>query len=71
MGKEEIKKNYLEKIKKFRHYNQNYYDKNKSLVADAEFDNLKVEILDLEKKYKFLKNPYQVLDLNHQKIFKK
>ncbi len=58
MGKEEIKKNYLEKIKKFRHYNQNYYDKNKSLVADAEFDNLKVEILDLEKKYKFLKNPY-------------
>ncbi len=58
MGKEEIKKNYLKKIKKFRHYNQNYYDKNKSLVTDAEFDNLKIEILDLEKKYKFLKNPY-------------
>ena len=56
MQNEEIKKNYLKKIKRFNAYNKNYYEKSKPLVSDAEFDELKIEILYLENKYDFLKN---------------
>jgi DNA ligase (NAD+) len=56
MQNEEIKKNYLKKIKRFNDCNKNYYDKSKPLVSDAEFDELKAEILELEKKYDFLEN---------------
>tara|TARA_B110001452_G_scaffold83241_1_gene68095 strand:+ start:4257 stop:6287 length:2031 start_codon:yes stop_codon:yes gene_type:complete len=56
MQNEEIKKNYLKKIKRFNAYNKNYYEKSKPLVSDAEFDELKIEILYLENKHDFLKN---------------
>ena len=49
-----IKKNYFEKIKMFKKYNEAYYDKSNPLVSDSVFDILKKEILDLEKKYEFL-----------------
>ena len=51
-----IKKNYFEKIKMFKKYNEAYYDKSNPLVSDSVFDILKREILDLEKKYEFLKS---------------
>ncbi len=56
MDKEEIKKKYNLKIKDYINYNQSYYNKNNPLIADSEFDNLKKEILNLEKKYSYLKN---------------
>ena len=43
-----IKKNFLEKIKLFKKYNKYYYEKNKSIITDQEFDILKKDILDLE-----------------------
>jgi len=55
---EKIKKNYLIKIKKFKDYNKSYYEKSKPKINDTEFDKLKIEILDLEKKYNFLNNSY-------------
>ena len=55
---EKIKKNYLIKIKKFKDYNKSYYEKSKPKINDSEFDKLKIEILDLEKKYNFLNNSY-------------
>ena len=44
-----IKKNYLKKINLINKYNEAYYKNSKPIVADFEYDNLKIEILDLEK----------------------
>ena len=54
MFDEKINQKYLKKIKLFQKYNKHYYNLNKPLVDDNEFDKLKLEIIDLEKKYKFL-----------------
>jgi DNA ligase (NAD+) len=51
-----IKKNFLEKIKLFKKYNKYYYEKNKSIITDQEFDILKKDIIDLEDEYNFLKS---------------
>ncbi len=56
MKDELIKKNYLEKINLIQRYNKIYYDKNKSIVSDQIFDQLKKDIINLENKYKFLKS---------------
>ena len=45
-----IDKEYLKKIKLFQKYNRYYYDKNDPQVDDSEFDSLKKEIIELEKK---------------------
>ena len=67
-------KNILKKIKLFQKYNKHYYDLNNPLVDDFKFDKLKLEIIDLEKKYKFLKNkdsPSNSVGFKPSKIFKK
>ena len=56
MSDDKINQEYLDKIKLFQKYNKNYYDLNNPLVSDQEFDNLKSEIIELEKKYKYLNN---------------
>ena len=56
-NKEKIKNNYYLKIKEFNKHNKLYYDKSTPIISDGEFDKLKDEILDLEKKYPFLNNP--------------
>ena len=53
-----IKIEYDIKIKNLKRYNEYYYDKNKPLVSDAEYDDLKNQIFELEKKYKILKSKY-------------
>ena len=58
MQNEQIKKDYLKKIKKFKNYNKTYYEKSKPIVSDADFDKIKNEILGLENRYNFLKNSY-------------
>jgi len=54
MDKFNIKKNYLNKIKKFQKHNKLYYQDSSPIISDKEFDDLKNEILKLEKKYNFL-----------------
>ena len=49
-----IKKNYLNKIKELKEHNQHYYEKSSPKISDADYDKLKLEITDLEKKYSFL-----------------
>ncbi len=69
-----IKKEYLEKIKTLKNYNNYYYNKNKPIVDDATYDGLKNETLELEKKYKFLKSkdsPSQNIGYEPSKNFKK
>ena len=56
MNNDLIKKDYFEKIKLIQRYNEHYYDKDKPLISDQKFDILKKEIIDLEKKYPFLKS---------------
>jgi len=51
-----IKKEYLDKIKELKEHNQHYYEKSNPKISDVEYDKLKQEILDLEKKYIFLKS---------------
>ena len=56
MKNENLKKKYQEKIKLLVKYNKYYYENNSPLVDDSEYDNLKIEILNLEKKNSFLKS---------------
>ena len=53
MDKNLIKKNYKKKLDLFNYYNKKYFDHNISEIPDKDFDKLKKEILDLEKKYNF------------------
>ena len=56
MSSKNVNKKYLEKIEEFHKHNKLYYDKNSPKISDEKFDILKKEILDLEKKYNFLKS---------------
>ena len=56
MNDKDIEKDYKLKISQLLKYNSFYYNKNYSLVTDQEYDELKKNIIDLEKKYKFLKD---------------
>jgi DNA ligase (NAD+) len=52
---DDIIKNYLEKVKLIEKYNKSYYVKDAPTVTDSKFDELKKNILNLEKNYTFLK----------------
>ncbi len=54
MKKDEAIKQYKQKIKLINKFNEFYFDQNKSIVSDKEYDDLKKEIILLEKKYSFL-----------------
>ena len=74
MKKSLIKKEYLKKIKLIRRYNKVYYDENNSEVSDADYDLLKKEIIEFEKKYNFLnKSNSPILQVGYKpsKNFKK
>ena len=74
MNSDKIKKNYYQKINLIRKYNANYYDKSKPLVDDGSYDSLKKEIINLEKKYSFLKSkqsPSEIIGYKPSKNFKK
>ncbi len=74
MVNKKIQQIYLKKIKLLNKLNKDYYDKNKPLVTDKEYDELKKEILSFEKKYKFLNNknsPSELVGFRPSKNFKK
>ena len=56
MEKKKIQALYKIRIKQINNFNKFYYDKSKPIVSDKEYDDLKNEIILLEKKYKFLKS---------------
>ncbi len=69
-----LKEDYLKKIKLINKYNEYYYSKSKPLVNDSTYDKIKYEILNLEKKYPFLKNdesPSLKVGFKPSKNFKK
>ena len=74
MNKSLIKKKYKKKIDLLDYYNQKYYSENISEISDLNFDNLKKEIVSLEKKYSFLKSkksPQVQVGFKPSKNFKK
>ena len=58
MDKKEIKKLYNSKVNLLKKYNESYFDKNKSIVTDKEYDEIKKEVLDLEKNFSYLVSKY-------------
>ena len=69
-----IKQKYLNKIIEFEKNNKFYYEKSSPQISDKEFDKLKKEILNLEKKYSFLKSnlsPSQTVGFKPSKNFLK
>ena len=74
MKKEKIKNLYKKKIDQFKKNNYLYFEKNAPKISDSNFDQLKKEILELEKKFSFLKSqnsPSKVLGFKPSKNFKK
>ena len=72
-SKKKSKKIYLEKIKLLEKCNKYYYQKQKPIVSDQEFDSLKKEIFSLESKYKYKdpKSPSVKVGFEPSKKFKK
>jgi len=54
MNKKNILKEYKKKINEYKKFNEAYYDKNNPIINDSEFDEIKLNLIELEKKYKFL-----------------
>ncbi len=74
MNKNLIKKNYKKKVELFNRYNEKYFNENISEISDSDFDKLKRQILDLEKKHTFLKSkksPLNSVGFKPSKNFKK
>ncbi len=74
MDKNKIKKKYNEKIQNLVKLNKHYYDLSEPLVNDHEYDQIKAEILSLEKKYIFLESensPSKTVGFKPSKTFKK
>ena len=51
-----ITKKYNKKIKELNKHNKLYYSKDKPIISDKEYDELKKKIIELENKYNYLKN---------------
>ena len=74
MSKKEIKEQYLKHIKLIQKHNEYYYDKSNPIIEDKDYDKLKKSILELENRYKFLKNkesPSESIGFKPSKSFKK
>jgi len=71
--KEPFSKEYIKKIKLLDKYNKHYYQNQNPLVSDKEYDELKNEILQLEKKHNFnnLKSPSIKVGYKPSKKFEK
>ena len=74
MNRKLIIEKYKKKIKLIQSYNKHYYEKDKPIITDQNFDSLKKEIINLEQQHKFLKNknsPTESVGFKPSKNFKK
>ncbi len=56
MERKEIEAIYIKKINKLKEYDKKYFQDDKPIISDQSYDIIKQEILNLEKKYKYLKH---------------
>ena len=69
-----IEQKYKTKIKEFQRHNKLYYEKSSPSISDKQFDELKNEILNLEKNYSYLKSvksPSNTVGFKPSKNFEK
>ncbi len=74
MTKKKIEDLYKKKINKLIKFNKNYYELNNPIVDDSDYDELKKDILNLEKKYSYLASRYspsKIVGFKPSKNFKK
>ena len=74
MEKKDIVKVYINKINELQKYSEAYFKKDSPIVNDQKYDEIKKEILYLEKKYNYLKNknsPSQNIGYEPSNKFKK
>ena len=74
MDREYLINKYQSKIKNYIKHNKFYYENSDPKITDSEYDELKNEILELEKKYKFLKSknsPTKIVGYKPSKSFEK
>jgi DNA ligase (NAD+) len=74
MNKKEVQKEYNKKIKLYNQYSKHYYDNSSPIVSDKKFDELKHDILLLEKNYNFLNSknsPSKIVGFKPSKNFNK
>ena len=74
MSEKKIKSEYQKKIKLLQKHNLLYYDKSNPKISDKDYDNLKEEILKLEKQYNFLNDsnsPSKTVGFKPSRNFKK
>ena len=55
-NKKEIIKLFYKKLENLKRHNKFYFSDDSPIITDSEYDKLKIEILDLKKKYVYLKN---------------
>ena len=70
----EIKNIYEKLISEISKHNKYYFEDSNPLISDKQYDNLKKQILNLEKKYSFLKSdssPSNILGFKPSKNFEK
>ena len=60
-NKKKIQDEYKKKVNRLINLNKAYFDKDKPIVSDSEFDKLKQELINISKKHTFLK---KIKDLN-------
>ena len=56
MKESEIRNNYLKKINELKKHNKLYFEDSSPLISDKDYDKIKKDILNLEKKFSYLKN---------------
>ena len=74
MRRKDIEKEYIRKIKELKKHNKAYFEDDNPYLSDKDYDHIKYKILDLEKKYDFLKNkdsPSQKIGYEPTNKFKK
>ena len=73
MLKSSAKKEYKEKIKQYKKYSKKYFEESTPTISDRDFDLLKKEIFNLEKKFDFddKDSPSKTLGFTPSKNFEK
>ncbi len=74
MQRKEVEKSYINKINELRKHDKAYFKQDKPIISDRDYDEIKKEILNLEKKYSYLKNknsPSQKVGYEPSSKFKK
>ena len=61
MQRKEIEKVYIKKINELKKHDEAYFEQDSPIIPDKDYDIIKQEILNLEKKYNYLKKYLELL----------